>query len=184
MDELRGDTLKFPMPAQSITLALLGSDSLSAAFDNVTTPQRESAGDMARNAFVDALSDVSALAKTHARRSKEPLTWGRARPVSIPHLLRLGPLGVSGLEVSGCADCVNAQKSSHGPSWRMVVQTGKRPEAWGIYPGGQSGNPGSPRYDAFVKDWAEGRGYKLLFLKWPLEVPDSTSYILALKAKR
>jgi penicillin G amidase len=31
----------------------------------------------------------------------------------------------------------------------------------GIYPGGQSGNPGSPRYNNFTADWAEGRLYPL-----------------------
>lgn len=65
----------------------------------------------------------------------------------------------------------------------MVVQTGHVPEALGIYPGGQSGNPGSPRYDAFVDDWAAGRAYRLLYLRWPLEIPDSTAYLLALKAR-
>src|SRR5690606_22248088 len=146
--------------------------------DDVRTPERETAGTLARLAFAQALDALP------ARAGQEWTTWAESRPVSIPHLLRLGPLGVSGLEVGGCAACINAQKESHGPSWRMAGQTGKRPEAWGIYPGGQSGNPGSPRYDAFVTDWAAGRAYRLLFLKWPLEMPDSTAYILALKGKR
>lgn len=180
-DELRGDTATYMMPSRSVTLSLLLTDSLAAPFDDVTTPQRETAGDIARAAFADMLDT---LAARKGKDGVEWITWGRHRPVSIPHLLRLGPLGVSGLETGGCAECVNAQKESHGPSWRMVVQTGNRPEAWGIYPGGQSGNPGSPRYDAFVRDWAEGRAYRLLFLKWPLEMPDSTAYILALKGKR
>lgn len=184
IDDLRGDTVKYPMPPRSVTLALLAQDSLSAAFDDARTTVRESAGTIARAAFDDALDTVRARRAALGLHADSAFTWGRARPVSIPHLLRLGPLGVKGLEVNGCRECVNAQKTSHGPSWRMAVQTGKRPEAWGIYPGGQSGNPGSPRYAAFVKDWAEGRGYRLLFLKWPLEVPDSTSFILALKAKR
>lgn len=184
IDELRGDTVKYPLPPRSVTLALLAQDSLSAAFDDVRTAARESAGDIARAAFAVALDSVRARRAGLRLPADSALTWGRARPVSIPHLLRLGPLGMQGLEVNGCRECVNAQKTSHGPSWRMAVQTGRRPEAWGIYPGGQSGNPGSPRYAAFVKDWAEGRGYRLLLLKWPLEIPDSTSFILALKAKR
>ncbi len=182
-DELRGDTTTYIMPSRSMTLSLLLSDSLAAPFDDVRTPDRESAGDLARLAFTQALDALEAL-NAGAKHEGEEVAWGRYRPVSIPHLLRLGPLGVTDLETGGCEDCVNAQKKSHGPSWRMAVQTGKRPEAWGIYPGGQSGNPGSPRYDAFVADWAEGRSYRLLFLKWPLEMPDSTAYILALKGKR
>ena len=46
---------------------------------------------------------------------------------------------------------------------------------------GQSGNPGSRGYDAFVQDWLAGRAYRLLFLKNPLEFPDSTDYLLALR---
>jgi len=182
-DEARGERGRAVaplMPSRSMTLALLLADSLAAPFDDVGTPARETAGTLARQAFADALDALEARAPDGGTW----ITWGRYRPVSIPHLLRLGPLGVTGLETGGCGECVNAQKESHGPSWRMAVQTGRRPEAWGIYPGGQSGNPGSPQYDAFVRDWAEGRAYRLLFLKWPLEMPDSTAYILALKAKR
>lgn len=38
-------------------------------------------------------------------------------------------------------------------------------QAWGIYPGGQSGNPGSYFYDNMVDDWISGRAYKLAFLQ-------------------
>ena len=40
---------------------------------------------------------------------------------------------------------------------------------WGIYPGGQSGNPGSKYYDNMVDDWVKGNIYELLFLKSPDE---------------
>ena len=38
----------------------------------------------------------------------------------------------------------------------MIVQLTDKTEAYGIYPGGQSGNPGSPYYDTFVDKWAAG----------------------------
>jgi penicillin amidase len=38
----------------------------------------------------------------------------------------------------------------------MIVQLTDKTEAYGIYPGGQSGNPGSPYYDTFVDRWAGG----------------------------
>jgi penicillin amidase len=143
---------------------------------------RESAGDLARAAFAEALRAVTeGTKKRHAPTVGGVEEWGSARPVRIPHLLQLPSFGTADFAADGCGECLNAQRGTHGPSWRMVVQTGRRPEALGIYPGGQSGNPGSPRYDAFVKDWAAGRAYRLLFLRWPLEVPDSTAYILALR---
>ena len=36
-------------------------------------------------------------------------------------------------------------------------------EAWGVYPGGQSGNPGSPYYDNWVPIWESGNYNKLQF---------------------
>jgi penicillin amidase len=29
--------------------------------------------------------------------------------------------------------------------------------AWGVYPGGQSGNPGSPYYNSLLGLWTEGK---------------------------
>jgi penicillin G amidase len=34
-------------------------------------------------------------------------------------------------------------------------------EAYGVYPGGQNGNPGSRFYDQFVDSWAGGQYYPL-----------------------
>ena len=47
----------------------------------------------------------------------------------------------------------------------MVVQLGEVPEARVVYPGGQSGNPGSVYYDQFIDKWAAGEYYKAWFMK-------------------
>ena len=44
-----------------------------------------------------------------------------------------------------------------------LVRENKKTEAWGVYPGGQSGNPGSFNYFKGVKEWGEGKYSKLLF---------------------
>jgi penicillin amidase len=182
-DEFKGDTISYTWPSRPVTLALLAEDTTSSWFDDKNTPERETAGDLARATFVEAVR----LAQRSARPDslgRATVSWGTFRPLAIPHLLRLPPLGVSGLAGDGCGECLNAQRGSHGPSWRMAVQIGKRPEAWGIYPGGQSGNPGSRGYDAFVQDWLAGRAYRLLFLNNPLEVRDSTAYLMTLWSQR
>lgn len=46
----------------------------------------------------------------------------------------------------------------------MVVELGDKPKAWGVYPGGQSGNPGSHNYTAFVEKWAKSEYYELIFM--------------------
>jgi len=43
----------------------------------------------------------------------------------------------------------------------MVVELTEETNAWGVYPGGQSGNPGSKFYDNFIDQWATGKYYKL-----------------------
>jgi penicillin amidase len=45
----------------------------------------------------------------------------------------------------------------------MIVELGDEIEAWGVYPGGQSGNPGSTGYDTFIEDWARGEYFKISF---------------------
>jgi len=51
---------------------------------------------------------------------------------------------------------VNASSSDWGPGWRMVVAMGPEIKAFGIYPGGQSGNPGSKFYHNMVSKWKNG----------------------------
>jgi penicillin G amidase len=63
--------------------------------------------------------------------------------------------------IGGGTNCINAAKQFHGPSWRMVVHLTDKTEAYGVYPGGQSGNPGSPYYDSFIDNWVAGKYYPL-----------------------
>ena len=53
----------------------------------------------------------------------------------------------------------------YGPSWRMIVDLGDEVKAIGVYPGGQSGNPGSKYYDNMVDTWANGQYNDLNFWK-------------------
>jgi len=51
----------------------------------------------------------------------------------------------------------------------MVVHLGDEVEAYGIYPGGQSGDPGMESYDSFIDDWSAGNYYRLIFMKNPAD---------------
>lgn len=84
---------------------------------------------------------------------------------------------------TGSCGLINATGRTHGPSWRMVVSLGPEIEAWGIYPGGQSGNPGSARYDEFIDEWVEGELAELLFLKSKTEVDPRIVSRLAMRQK-
>ena len=55
----------------------------------------------------------------------------------------------------------------------MVVELGDEMSAYGIYPGGQSGNPGSKYYDNFIPIWANGD-----YLDFNLRTQDQTEGVL------
>jgi penicillin amidase len=38
-------------------------------------------------------------------------------------------------------------------------------KAWGVFPGGQSGNPGSPFYATGLDKWVAGKYNELFFMK-------------------
>jgi penicillin amidase len=93
------------------------------------------------------------------------LNWAAYKGTKVLHLLRLAPLSRLNLAIGGGEHIINATKEVHGPSWRMIVHMTDTIEAYGVYPGGQSGNPGSKFYDTFVDTWVAGNYYPLLFLK-------------------
>ena len=54
-----------------------------------------------------------------------------------------------------------------GSSWRMVVEAAPNElKAWGTYPGGQSGNPASSRYENHLAEWLAGDLEPLSVPKW------------------
>ena len=47
----------------------------------------------------------------------------------------------------------------------MIVHMIDDVEAYGVYPGGQNGNPGSAFYDNSVDTWAQGKYNRLWFMR-------------------
>jgi len=65
---------------------------------------------------------------------------------------------------------LNAMQQKFGPSWRMIVALGDTPEAYGTYPGGQSGNPASPFYSNKISTWAKGEYDRLILSPTPQSI--------------
>ena len=99
----------------------------------------------------------------------EKWAWGKARGTEVRHLARIPGFGTPLLAVTGGGGTINNTSRTSGPSWRMVVSLGPEVEAWGVFPGGESGNPGSRYYDNMVPAWAAGTSYKIVFLRTPDE---------------
>lgn len=87
--------------------------------------------------------------------------WYKYNGSTINHLLNVPALNEPRLNVSGSSQSPNAISNRHGPSWRMVVEMTVPVKAWGVYPGGQSGNPASKGYTGFISDWSNGKHYEL-----------------------
>lgn len=73
-------------------------------------------------------------------------------PARAPRLLGARPRGAGGRGTLN----PSVQSGGFGSSWRMVVELGPRIRAMGTYPGGQSGNPASPRYADRLRFWRDG----------------------------
>lgn len=95
--------------------------------------------------------------------NKNNSKWGAYNKINIMHLSNMDAFSKMNISSSGHPEAINAISKNWGPSWRMIVELGDRPKAYGIYPGGQSGNIGSPNYDDFLTDWTKGKYYELNF---------------------
>ncbi|MEX2640111.1 MAG: penicillin acylase family protein [Balneolales bacterium] len=121
------------------------------------------------------------LLQRHGRLG-EAWQWGHAQGVNISHLAGIPGLDSGKLFAGGDDGVLNAtRRGNNGPSWRMVVDMGDPVRGYGVYPGGQSGNPGSRHYDQFIDHWVNGRLYELLFLTSPGQEVESDLYRLTLK---
>lgn len=130
-------------------------DSAYKFLDNITTTQTETLADDVTTAFKKAAVELQKI------EAAGKLDWDKNKATRINHLAKLAPFSRMNLPVGGGVRNINATKADHGPSWRMVISLTAKTEAYGVYPGGQSGNPGSKYYDSFVDNWAAGKYYSL-----------------------
>lgn len=164
-DELyqHAEGLQISTPEIWRTIELSSMHPEDPVFDIMETDIIENATDLALQAFEESVQYSDSLLALDASYN-----YGKHRPVTINHLTRIPAFSVQDIEVGSTARALNAMRGTHGPSWRMIVKlSNPKVEAWGIYPGGQSGNPGSPYYKHTIGDWAAGNYYSLRFVDDP-----------------
>ncbi len=155
-------TIKDPVYPDFSTLAdWLVRDSSFRYADDITTPAIETIDDMVLAAFKKAAPDLL------SRDKENKLHWAAYKNTTIFHLLRTNmlPFARQGIVTGGGDEIINATRFTNGASWRMIVHLTSPTEAYGVYPGGQSGNPGSRYYDDFVDQWAKGEYYRLWYMR-------------------
>ena len=168
-DELVEDSTKrnVKLPSDLNTIQLLQEKSQSKYFNLVATPKNEIGKDIIEAALDSLEKNNNALMIGN---------WGKFKKASIPHMAKIPSFGISFISTSGGADILNAHATTWGPSWRMIVEmTADGPIGQGIYPGGQSGHPGSKYYMNMVEDWRLGKYRNLQFVKSETEIKNPLS---------
>ncbi|MCC6724362.1 MAG: penicillin acylase family protein [Saprospiraceae bacterium] len=153
------DSIPILMPEKWRVVELTANSPSDIIFDDKKTPERESAKQIATASFLATLKDLS------TELVKPDFAWATYRKFSIMHLARIPAFSRMDLPVGGYGQALNAIAGGNGPSWRMIVELGDEIKAYGLFPGGQSGNPGSPFYATDLDKWVKGEYNELYFMK-------------------
>ncbi len=146
-DEIERTSLLLYIPDEHTLIEGLLKDTAYSFIDNIKTSRKETLQDQ----LVASLKKATSILRKEEADDK--LEWAKYNDTKISHLLEIGPFSRFHIPVGGGADVIHAVTEFGGPSWRMIVQLTDTVEAYGIYAGGQSGNPGSRYYDNFINDW-------------------------------
>ncbi|HEY0669595.1 MAG TPA: penicillin acylase family protein [Sphingobacteriaceae bacterium] len=160
-DEFGDANLPMRFPSRDRTVELLINEPASKWFDKAQTPIKETREDIIHEAFKLTIDSLSQKFGPIGRTWE----WANVKGSHVPHLAKISGFGSGLLYNGGSKHSVNALGESNGPSWRMVVALGKDVKGYGVFPGGQSGNPGSFFYDDMIEPWTNGRLNELLYLK-------------------
>jgi len=156
-DELSQGKVPVVKPEKFVLLEALEKNSAFKFIDNINTPELETLTMQVTTALKQATKYLSNLEK------ENKIEWGVYKNTTVYHLLKTNamPFARTRLLNGGGHGIINASQHDHGPSWRMVIEMTTPTNAYGIYPGGQDGNPGSRFYDNFIDTWTKGEYYKL-----------------------
>jgi len=142
-----------------------------------TQDQKETLKGIVRLSFDNLVEIVDSINKKDASQ----LIWYLHKGTDIMHISQIPAFSRTDIHNGGYKNIVNATSETHGPSWRMIVELSDPINAYGIYPGGQSGNPGSIYFDNFVDTWATGKYNYLNFYKEESEARKNAKFTLTFK---
>ena len=157
-DEMSSSEIPLPYPTAYTTIKLIKEQPDLSFFDIVSTTAKENAEDILLSSFRKMAMEMAVVVE----EDENGVDWSNFKGTYVKHLLNLPAFGSYEIPIGGNHNIVNATSKNHGPSWRMVVELDpKGAKGFGIYPGGQSGNPGSFFYDNYIESWAMGNYLEL-----------------------
>lgn len=173
-EEMAVDSVPMKQPSFYVTVQVLKTDSTSEFYDNISTANKtETRTDIVTASFHRIKDTLAAKQftevnepyeadQTSENKNLNPRDWGTFKATKVAHLARIDAFSSLNVYNGGNRGIINATNSTNGPSWRMIVDEGAM-KAYVVYPGGQSGNPGSKFYNNMVDTWARGRFYEAVF---------------------
>ncbi|MBP6049005.1 MAG: penicillin acylase family protein [Chitinophagales bacterium] len=158
-DELLNQQSSFVIPENYNTANLIIKEPKLSFFDIKNTDTIETAKEVINIAFQKTVD----FFKTYNKENKNS-KWQYYKNTSVTHLAQIKEFSVSEIPIGGYNNIVNATSENAGPSWRMIVDFASgKPQCYGVYPGGQSGNVSSKNYTEFIEKWSKGEHYKFHF---------------------
>jgi len=134
-----------------------------------TNDKIETARDHVETSFLVAVREWEQF-----KQEDEDGLWANYKKTSIRHLVPdFIAFSYENINTGGGKSIINATSERDGASWRMIVELGEEIKAFGIYPGGQSGNPGSKFYGNMIEKWSKGE-----YLNFDLRSAGQTNGIL------
>lgn len=171
-DEFEVKDVPMRFPSRDRTVELIINAPTSKWFDKTNTPTIETLETLVNSSYK---ATCDSLEKKYGAIG-EKWQWGHVKNTHVPHLAKVKGLGSEILNIGGYKGTVNALSETNGPSWRMVIELGKTPTGYGVFPGGQSGNPGSFYYNDMTQKWANGELYSLFYMD---NINDSKATIIS-----
>jgi len=178
-DKFGGEETDYQYPNRDRTVKLLLTDPKSKWFDNTKTPAVETCYDIVNLAFTHTIDKL----EREKGKMSDNWQWGKVKHTEIKNLAQLDGFGSGSFISGGASAVIDAISGGNGPSWRMVVQLGPIVKGYGVFPGGESGNPGSFYYDNMFQTWKDGKLNELLFLQSATDDPARIKSTLTLSAK-
>ncbi|MEB2777494.1 penicillin acylase family protein [Algoriphagus sp. D3-2-R+10] len=167
--ELASNVAPVVLPNYYQTVLFMKNEPRGEVFDLKNTAEMETAATHVKQGLKEMIADMK---KWEA--DEGDFSWANYKKTTIQHLVpQFKSFSVENVYTGGGAGILNATSGRHGASWRMVIELGPEVKAFGIYPGGQSGNPGSKFYSNFISIWANGE-----YLNFDLRTPDQEEGVL------
>jgi penicillin amidase len=136
-------------------------DSDAQWIDDKQTPARETLSEITTRAFTETWETLN---RDYGVDSTQ-WTWARWLKAQLPHVAKIPGFGSPLLAMNGAADSVNGNRGWHGAVYKFVIELGDWPRAWMQVPGGNNGDPFSPQFERFVREWSRGEMREVEFYR-------------------